>query len=77
MTMTLSLPTKKQNTAQQNMFERNPPQMAEEWRKLDYWDSGEVINLFNPTLSKLSKSVSVTEKNCCRTLSNMLTRLRR
>ncbi len=25
-----------------------PPQMAEEWRKLDYWDSGEAILLFNP-----------------------------
>jgi hypothetical protein len=33
----------------------NPPQMVEEWRKLYYWDSGEVINLFNPTPGKLVK----------------------
>jgi hypothetical protein len=30
----------------------NPPQMAEEWRKSDYWDSVEAINLFNPRPSK-------------------------
>ena len=29
-----------------------PPQMAEEWRKLDYWDSGEAILLFNPIPGK-------------------------
>jgi hypothetical protein len=35
---------------------RHPPtQMAEEWRELDYWDSGEAIKLFNPTLGKLVK----------------------
>ena len=35
---------------------RHPPtQMAEEWRELDYWDSGEAIKLFNPTLGKSVK----------------------
>ncbi len=32
-----------------------PTQMAEEWRELDYWDSGEAIKLFNPTLGKSVK----------------------
>jgi hypothetical protein len=31
------------------------PQMAEEWRKLDYWDSGEAILLFNPIPGKSVK----------------------
>jgi hypothetical protein len=34
---------------------RPPPQMAEEWRKLDYWDSGEAILLFNPIPGKSVK----------------------
>jgi hypothetical protein len=34
---------------------RHPPQMAEEWRKLDYWDSGEAILLFNPITGKSVK----------------------
>jgi hypothetical protein len=25
-----------------------PPQMTQEWRELDYWDSSEAIKLFNP-----------------------------
>ena len=29
--------------------------MAEEWREEDYWDSGEAIKLFNPTLGKSVK----------------------
>jgi hypothetical protein len=29
--------------------------MAEEWTELDYWDSGEAIKLFNPTLGKSVK----------------------
>jgi hypothetical protein len=38
---------------------RHPPtQMAEEWREVDYWDSGEAIKLFNPTLGK-------SLKQCC------------
>ena len=32
-----------------------PTQMAEEWRKLDYWDSGEAILLFNPLPGKSVK----------------------
>jgi hypothetical protein len=36
---------------------RHPPitTMAEEWTELDYWDSGEAIKLFNPTLGKSVK----------------------
>jgi hypothetical protein len=36
---------------------RHPPvtKMAEEWTELDYWDSGEAIMLFNPTLGKSVK----------------------
>jgi hypothetical protein len=33
----------------------NPPQMAEEWRNLDYWDNTEAINIFNPTPGKSVK----------------------
>jgi hypothetical protein len=33
----------------------DPPRMTEEWRKLDYWDSGEAILLFNPTPGKSVK----------------------
>jgi hypothetical protein len=29
--------------------------MAEEWREVDYWDSGEAIKLFNPALGKSVK----------------------
>jgi hypothetical protein len=29
--------------------------MAEEWREVEYWDSGESIKLFNPTLGKSVK----------------------
>jgi hypothetical protein len=51
--------------------------VAEEWTELDYWDSGEAIKLFNPTLGKsVKKGVSVTETNCCRTLLRMQTWLR-
>jgi hypothetical protein len=32
-----------------------PTQMAEEWRKLDYWDSGEAMLLFNPIPGKSVK----------------------
>jgi hypothetical protein len=32
-----------------------PTQMTEECRELDYWDSGEAIKLFNPTLGKSVK----------------------
>jgi hypothetical protein len=38
------------------MTNRHPPtQMTEEWRELDYWDSGEAIKLFNLTLGKSVK----------------------
>ncbi len=33
----------------------SPPQMTQEWRELDYWDSSEAIKLFNPTLGKSVK----------------------
>jgi hypothetical protein len=33
----------------------NPPQMGQEWRELDYWDSGEAIKLFNLTPGKSVK----------------------
>jgi hypothetical protein len=33
----------------------HPPPMADEWKKLDYWDSGEAILLFNPLPGKSVK----------------------
>jgi hypothetical protein len=59
------------------MNHNHPPRMAQEWRELDYWDSGEAIKLFNPAPGKLVKQCLVTETNCYRTLLKMLTRLRR
>jgi hypothetical protein len=37
------------------MNHNHPPRMAQEWRELDYWDSGEAIKLFNPTPGKSVK----------------------
>jgi hypothetical protein len=31
----------------------NPPHIGQEWRELDYWDSGEAIKLFNPRPNRL------------------------
>jgi hypothetical protein len=33
----------------------NCPQIGQEWRELDYWDSGEAITLFNPARGKSVK----------------------
>jgi hypothetical protein len=43
------------NTTICTSMSRPPPQMAEEWRKLDYWDSGEAVLLFNPIPGKSVK----------------------
>jgi hypothetical protein len=39
------------------MDSNHPPRMAQEWRELDYWDSGEAIKLFNPTPGKSVKQL--------------------
>jgi hypothetical protein len=56
MTMTSSLKIKKSIfNATLCMNLKCPPPMEEEWRKLDYWDSGEAILLFRPIPGKSVK----------------------